>query len=130
MQNIGEPIKTRRLEFDLRPIALEELASSLQLAQKAVDQYRTGDERYAHIAETDMNKVSTSIDTTSKWLQEKRTVLATCPRQNNPPVTVADIRQEKTVSICKERKSKNSVHLYLISGTHFPFKIFSFIVSL
>lgn len=36
----GEPIKQRRLEFELRPAALEEFALSIQLTNKAVDLYR------------------------------------------------------------------------------------------
>ncbi|CAG4964811.1 unnamed protein product [Parnassius apollo] len=36
----GEPIKQRRLEFELRPGALDDYALSIQLTNKAVDQYR------------------------------------------------------------------------------------------
>lgn len=79
-------------------MALEELASSLQLAQKAVDQYRAGDDRYSHIADAEMGKVVSAIEASSKWLQEKRTLLASCPRPNNPPTNVNEIRLEKNVS--------------------------------
>lgn len=82
-------------------MALEELASSLQLAQKAVDQYRAGDDRYSHIADTEMGKVVSAIEASSKWLQEKRTLLASCPRPNNPPTNVNEIRLEKNVSFSK-----------------------------
>lgn len=79
-------------------MALEELASSLQLAQKAVDQFRAGDERYSHITDAEMGKVVSAIEDSSKWLQEKRTLLASCPRPNNPPTNVNEIRVEKNVS--------------------------------
>lgn len=95
LKNLGEPIKTRRLEFHLHPAALEELASVLQLTRKAVDQYRAGDDRYSHLAESDIEKVEQSIEQTHKWLEEKRVVLAGTPCTQNPPVTVSQIRQEK-----------------------------------
>jgi heat shock protein len=87
----------RRLEFELHPTALEELASVLQLTRKAVDKYRAGDERYSHLAESDIQKVEQSTEETHKWLEEKRVVLAGTPRTQNPPVTVSQIRQEKQV---------------------------------
>jgi hypothetical protein len=96
-QNLGEPIKTRRLEFELRPNVLEELACVLQLTRKAVDQYRAGDDRYSHLAESDIQKVQQTAELTHKWLEEKRATLAGTPRTQNPPVTVAQIRQEKQV---------------------------------
>lgn len=98
-QNIGEPIKSRRLEYELRPSALEDFAVTLQLTQKAIDQYHSGDERYSHLTESEMQKVCTSFDSMSKWLQEKRTELASCPRPSDPPITVSQIRQEKSVSM-------------------------------
>lgn len=36
----GEPIKQRRLEFELRPGALDDFALAIQLANKAVDLYK------------------------------------------------------------------------------------------
>lgn len=95
LKNLGEPIKTRRLEFQLHPAALEELASVLQLTRKAVDQYRAGDDRYSHLAESDIEKVEHSIEQAYKWLEEKRVVLAGTPCTQNPPITVSQIRQEK-----------------------------------
>jgi hypothetical protein len=85
------------LEFELRPTALEELASVLLLTRKAVDQYRAGDERYSHLAESDIQKVQQTAEQTHKWLEEKRAALAGTPRTQNPPITVTQIRQEKQV---------------------------------
>jgi len=87
----------RRLEFELHPAAFEELASVLQLTRKAVYLYRAGDDRYSHLAESDIEKVEHSIEQTHKWLEEKRVVLAGTPPTQNPPVIVSQIRQEKQV---------------------------------
>ena len=103
-QNLGEPIKSRRLEYELRPSALEECAVALQLTQKAIDQYRASDDRYSHLTDAEMQKVCSAFDSMSKWLQDKRTELASCPRPNDPPVTVGQIRQEKAVSTQSRHK--------------------------
>lgn len=36
----GEPIKQRRLEFELRPQALDDFSLAIQLVNKAVDLYK------------------------------------------------------------------------------------------
>ena len=96
---MGEPIKLRRVEFDLRPSALEDIAAALQLTRKALDLYRGGDERYNHLAEADIQKVQQTTEQTHKWLEEKRAALAATPRTQNPPITVSQLRQEKQVKI-------------------------------
>lgn len=62
-----------------------------------MDQYRAGDERYSHLEESDLQKVQQTAEQTHKWLEEKRAALAGTPRTQNPPITVAQIRQEKQV---------------------------------
>ncbi|KOB75532.1 Hsc70Cb [Operophtera brumata] len=63
----GEPIKQRRLEFELRPGALEDYAHAIQRASKAIDLCNA---RQAH---------------------------AHAPRQLEPPHTTHQIRQERQV---------------------------------
>lgn len=57
MKTEGEPIKTRRLEYELRPSALEELSQAIQLGRKAVDLCNNKDPRYDHLSDADVNKV-------------------------------------------------------------------------
>jgi hypothetical protein len=49
------------------------------------------------LAESDIQKVQQTAEQTHKWLEEKRAALAGTPRTQNPPITVAQIRQEKQV---------------------------------
>ena len=62
-----------------------------------MDQYRAGNDRYSHLAESDIEKVEHSIEQTHKWLEEKRVALAGTPCTQNPSVAVSQIRQEKQV---------------------------------
>ncbi|XP_026466524.1 heat shock 70 kDa protein 4-like isoform X1 [Ctenocephalides felis] len=91
----GEPVKARRLEYDLRPSALEELGQAIQLGRKAVDMCNNKDPRYDHLTDSDINKVAMAVEAAYKWLEEKRTILASTPKTINPPITVQQIRQEK-----------------------------------
>ncbi|XP_049861111.1 heat shock 70 kDa protein 4 [Schistocerca gregaria] len=95
LKTLGEPIKMRRQEFEQRSWVLEEFGAALQLTRKAVDQWRAGEERYNHLAEADMQQVEQKVEQCHRWLEEKRSQLASTPRTQNPPITVAQIRQEK-----------------------------------
>lgn len=50
LQKMGEPIKNRKIEADIRPSLFEDLARSIQKSYKVIEQYRNNDERYNHIA--------------------------------------------------------------------------------
>ncbi|CAH0717215.1 unnamed protein product, partial [Brenthis ino] len=91
----GEPIKQRRLEFELRPAALEEFALSIQLTNKAIDLYRAGDAKYAHLSEADMQKVAEAQQSAAAWLEAARQALARAPPHLPPPHTTHQIRQER-----------------------------------
>ncbi|XP_034825268.1 97 kDa heat shock protein isoform X1 [Maniola hyperantus] len=91
----GEPIKQRRLEFELRPGALEDFAHAIQLTNKAVDLYRSGDAKYAHLSEADIGKVVESSKSALAWLDGARQALSVAPRHQPPPHTTHQIRQER-----------------------------------
>ncbi|XP_047522374.1 heat shock 70 kDa protein 4L isoform X1 [Pieris napi] len=91
----GEPIKQRRLEFELRPGALDDFALSIQLTNKAVDQYRSGEARYAHLTEAEIAKVCEASKNALNWLETARQALARAPLHQAPPYTTHQIRQER-----------------------------------
>ncbi|KAL4703379.1 hypothetical protein ACJJTC_011168 [Scirpophaga incertulas] len=91
----GEPIKQRRLEFELRPGALDDLALSVQLVNKAVDLYKSGDMKYSHLSEADIQKVADAAKNAFNWLENARQALAQTPRYQQPPHTTHQIRQER-----------------------------------
>ncbi|CAK1551751.1 unnamed protein product [Leptosia nina] len=91
----GEPIKQRRLEFELRPGALDDFALSIQLTNKAVDQYRAGEERYEHLTEAEIGKVCEASKNALNWLENARQALAHAPLHQPPPHTTHQIRQER-----------------------------------
>ncbi|XP_043803060.1 heat shock 70 kDa protein 4 isoform X1 [Apis laboriosa] len=98
LKSQGEPIKERRVEFEGRGHALDDLSAALQLAKKGVDLIRASsgkDDKYSHLTEEEVKKVEKAVHEKWTWLEEKRVLLASTPRTQQPPVTVAQIRGEK-----------------------------------
>ncbi|XP_051171051.1 97 kDa heat shock protein isoform X2 [Leptopilina boulardi] len=94
----GEPIKERKMEFEGRTHALEELGGALQLAKKGLDQIKISaekDDKYSHITDEEIKKLERAIHEKWNWLEEKRAVLSSTPRTQQPPILVAQIRSEK-----------------------------------
>ncbi|XP_050671561.1 heat shock 70 kDa protein 4L isoform X1 [Leptidea sinapis] len=91
----GEPIQQRRLEFELRPGALDDFALVIQLTNKAVDLYRSGDAKYSHLVEADIQKVCEASKNALSWLESARHALARAPLTQAPPHTTHQIRQER-----------------------------------
>lgn len=56
-QKHGEPIKDRKREREELPRAFESLLSSIQLARKATEQFRSGEEKYSHLEAAQVEKV-------------------------------------------------------------------------
>ncbi|XP_041973071.1 heat shock 70 kDa protein 4 isoform X2 [Aricia agestis] len=91
----GEPIKQRRLEFELRPGALDEFSLTIQLCNKAVDQYKSGDAKYSHLTEADIRAVCDAASSALSWLESARQALAHAPLHLPPPHTAQQLRQER-----------------------------------
>lgn len=99
-QSQGEPIKERRAEFEGRSYVLEELGVALQLTKKGLDQIKVSsgkDDKYSHLTEEEVKIVEKTVQEKWTWLEEKRILLASTLRTQQPPVTVAQIRAEKQV---------------------------------
>ncbi|XP_045478731.1 heat shock 70 kDa protein 4 isoform X2 [Harmonia axyridis] len=89
----GEPIQNRRIEAELRPIVFEDFGKLLQLCQKILDKIRSKDPKYAHLTDEDVKKVEQSLVSSLEWLEQARS--KPVKLDVAPPITVAQIRQEK-----------------------------------
>lgn len=77
----------------------------MQLAKKGLNQIEASigkDDKYSHLTEEEIKTVDKTIQEKWIWLEEKRMLLASLPRTQQPPVMVAQIRSEKYVSIRKK----------------------------
>lgn len=95
LKKLGEPIKERRLEHELRPAAVEELRGALQLTRKAVEQWRAGDEKYSHLTDEEMQRVQTSFETAQRWLDDNASALNPANKTQDPTIKVSAVREQK-----------------------------------
>jgi len=95
---------------------------ALQLAKKSLDQIKMSngkDDKYSHLTEEEVKTVEKTVQEKWAWLEEKRILLASTLRTQQPPVTVAQIRTEKQVNTKKigcnhEQFSFNFyIHIYI-----------------
>lgn len=95
LQDFGEPIKKRKLEFEVQPQLLEEFSSFLQLTQKAVDQYGAGSEAYSHLEKNEVQRVQETANSALRWVEEIRNKLNTASRHQNLHITSDQIKTER-----------------------------------
>lgn len=59
--------------------------------------FRTGDAKYSHLVDADIQKVVDASKNALNWLENTRQALAHTPRYQQPPHTTHQIRQERQV---------------------------------
>lgn len=58
--------------------------------------FRSKDAKYAHLVDEDISKVDQAFKSSYQWLEQTRAKTTNAPKHLPPPVTVAQIRQEKS----------------------------------
>ncbi|XP_019865351.2 heat shock 70 kDa protein 4 isoform X2 [Aethina tumida] len=96
LKSKGEPVQTRKVECELRPVVIEDFAKSLQLCQKALDLIKENNPKYAHLTNDEVHNVEQAFKHSYEWLHSARQKSISAPKHLPPPVTVAQIRQEKS----------------------------------
>jgi len=91
----GEAVKKRRQEFQERPAAINQLGQCLQLAQKAVDAYKAGDEKYSHLDQSEVDNVQSAISEKQDWFNRMCGDLQKLAKTSDPPVLAAQFTKEK-----------------------------------
>ena len=96
-----DPIKVRHDEYEGHPQAFNDLGHAIQMAYKAVEQYRKGEPKYDHLTETEILNISEQAEKTQKWIDDARGKLNAVRKVQDSPVKVADIRHEyQTLTTC------------------------------
>jgi len=96
-----DPIKSRHDEYEGHAQVFNELGHAIQMAYKAVEQYRSGDPKYDHLMETEMLNITEQAEKTQKWLEDARGKLSSVKKTQDPPVKVSDVRHEyQTLNTC------------------------------
>ncbi|XP_066150208.1 heat shock 70 kDa protein 4 isoform X1 [Euwallacea fornicatus] len=95
LKSKGEPVQQRKIECDLRPTIIEDFAKSLQQCMKALELIKNKDPKFSHLTDEEISKVEQAFKSAYQWLEQTRGKLAGAPKHLHPPVTIAQIRQEK-----------------------------------
>jgi len=91
----GEAVKRRRREWEERPPAMNQFGQCLQLAQKAVDSYKSGEEKFNHLDQAEVAKVEKAITEKSDWYNRMASELTKLTKYQDPPVLASQFTQEK-----------------------------------
>jgi len=91
----GEAVKKRRHEFNERPGAINQFGQCLQLAQKAVDSYKAGDDKFSHLDQAEVEKVQKAIGEKQEWFSRMCAEIQKLQKTSDPPVLASQFFQEK-----------------------------------
>lgn len=101
MHQKTDPIKSRHDEYSGQAAAFNDLGHAIQMARKAVEQFRSGDPKYDHLTETEMLNITETADKTQKWFDDARGKLSVVRKTQDPPVKIAEVRHEyQTLTTC------------------------------
>jgi molecular chaperone DnaK (HSP70) len=92
---VGEAAKKRKSEYEGRKMAVDTLGHSLQMAAKVVELYKAGDEKYNHLTDAEVDKVSKLIEEKSQWLSSAIGQLERLPKHSNPSTLNCQFISEK-----------------------------------
>ena len=86
-----EPGIMRSIQFQERPVALDQLGHSIVRCSKFVAEYRSGSEEYQHIETEEVVKVENIVKEKRTWLEEQLQIQQNLDKFDSPTVTAAQI---------------------------------------
>ncbi|XP_052610542.1 heat shock protein 105 kDa isoform X2 [Peromyscus californicus insignis] len=92
LMKMGTPVKVRFQEAEERPKVLEELGQRLQHYAKIAADFRSKDEKYNHIDESEMKKVEKSVNEVMEWMNNVMNAQAKRSLDQDPVVRTQEIR--------------------------------------
>ncbi|KAH8916751.1 heat shock protein 70 [Atractiella rhizophila] len=105
LKKLGDPIAFRYREKEERDRAAKALGETLA---GFMDKAQSGDEKYSHIEEKDMQKVIETVANAQKWMQDIMAKQSERPKDQDPVVTVKDLvkKREDVTFTCTPILSK------------------------
>jgi len=95
LRSTGEAVRKRRREFMERPEAINQFGQCMQLAQKAVDSFKAGDEKFNHLDTAEVEKVQKAIAEKQDWFSRMCADVSKLDKTSDPPVLASQFYQEK-----------------------------------
>jgi len=123
LKAIGDPIVFRYKEVDERKKSIANLRETLN---NYMSQATSSDEKYAHIDETEKQKVVEKVATIQKWLEDQNVRQSERPKNVDPVLTSTEIEKKRdeliyfAIPILTKPKPKPIVTPAPGSGTQTP----------
>ncbi|KAK7096985.1 heat shock 70 kDa protein 4-like [Littorina saxatilis] len=95
LKKIGQPVQDRFREAQNWPEARDQFGASLMHIRKFLDQYNAGEEKYAHLDKTDVDKVQKCLDDKMAWWGPKMEAQSRITRHEDPVLNVSQVMSEK-----------------------------------
>lgn len=92
LKAVGDPIVARYREGEERPKAMAQLRATLN---DYISQATSTDEKFAHIADSEKQKVVEKCATVQKWLDDQNARQAEKPKNVDPVLTCAEIGKKR-----------------------------------
>ncbi|KAG1812242.1 heat shock protein 70 family [Suillus subaureus] len=92
LKAVGDPIVARYREADERPRAMAQLRATLN---DYISQATSPDEKFAHIADSEKQKVVEKCATVQKWLDDQNARQAEKPKNVDPVLTSVEIGKKR-----------------------------------
>lgn len=101
LRTVSAPIKARSAEREQQPAEFSALGHAIQMAVKAVAEYRAGAAKYDHLTETEILNVSEAAEKAQKWHDQQIGALRSTPKTADLAVTHGEVRlQTQTLTAC------------------------------
>lgn len=101
LRTASAPIKARSTEREQQPAEFSALGHAIQMAVKAVGEYRAGSAKYDHLTETEILNVSEAAEKAQKWHDQHINALQSTPKTQDLAIKHTEIRlQTQTLSAC------------------------------
>lgn len=101
LRALTDPIKNRSLERELQPAEFQALGHAVQMALKAVAEYRAGSVKYDHLTETEILNLSEATEKHQKWHDTHIAALQNTSKTNDLAITHHEVRQQtQTLTAC------------------------------
>lgn len=101
LRALAGPAQVRSHERETQPSEFTDLGHTVQMALKAVAEYRSGALKYDHLTETEILNLSEAAERVQKWHDEQMGHFLKTPLTDDLPIKSTDIRlQQQTLATC------------------------------
>merc|ERR1712241_248049 len=109
LRSTGEAARKRRREFMERPEAINQFGQCMQLAQKAVDSFKAGDEKFNHLDTAEGEKVQKAIaEKEAFWHMASNILNKPKPKVEPPPPPPTEPAKEEGMETEKQGAGSES----------------------